>query len=109
MTGDEKLVGMFLKSHLESLGYAVTMQEVAADRFNVFATTRARPRVVLSTHMDTVPPYIESNEDDEKIYGRGACDAKGNHRGADHAAERLRSEGLNGSVYCLRSTRSRVA
>jgi acetylornithine deacetylase len=95
VTGDEKLIGMFLKSHLEGLGYAVAMQEVAAGRFNVFATTGARPRVVLSTHMDTVPPYIESNEDDEKIYGRGACDAKGIIAAQITAAERLRSEGLN--------------
>lgn len=95
VTGDEKAVGMFLKSHLERLGYTVAMQEVAADRFNIFATTSAPPRVVLSTHMDTVPPYIESSEDDEKIFGRGACDAKGIIAAQIAAAERLRSEGVN--------------
>lgn len=95
VTGDEKAVGMFLKSHLERLGYAVALQEVAADRFNVFATTSARPRVVLSTHIDTVPPYIESSEDDEKIFGRGACDAKGIIAAQITAAERLRSQHLN--------------
>ena len=94
VTGDEKLVGMFLQSHLESLGYTVQMQEVAADRFNVFATTNAPPRVVLSTHMDTVPPHIESSADDEKIYGRGACDAKGIIAAQISAAERLRDEGI---------------
>jgi acetylornithine deacetylase len=95
VTGDEKLVGLFLKSHLERLGYTVAMQEVAVDRFNVFATTSAPPRVVLSTHLDTVPPYIESSEDDEKIFGRGACDAKGIIAAQIAAAERLRSEGIN--------------
>ncbi len=95
VTGDEKLVGIFLKSHLERLGYTVAMQEVAADRFNVFATTSAQPRVVLSTHMDTVPPFFESSEDDENIFGRGACDAKGIIAAQITAAERLRSEGTN--------------
>ncbi len=94
VTGDEKAVGLFLKSHLESLGYRVVLQEVAADRFNVFATTNARPRVVLSTHLDTVPPHIESSEDDAKIYGRGACDAKGIIAAQIMAAECLRAAGV---------------
>jgi acetylornithine deacetylase len=90
VTGEERAIGMFLQSHLESLGYSVQLHQVAADRFNVFATTGALPRVVLSTHMDTVPPYIESSEDAEKIYGRGACDAKGIIAAQICAAERLR-------------------
>ena len=94
VTGDEKLVGVFLQSYLEGLGYSVQLQEVVADRFNVFATTNAAPRVVLSTHMDTVPPFIQSSEDDEKIYGRGACDAKGIIAAQIVAAERLRGEGI---------------
>ena len=94
VTGAEKLVGMFLKSHLVSLGYTVQLQEVAADRFNVFAATKVPPRVVLSTHMDTVPPFIQSSEDGEKIYGRGACDAKGIIAAQINAAERLRGEGI---------------
>jgi acetylornithine deacetylase len=43
--------------------------------------------------MDTVPPYIESSEDEERIYGRGACDAKGIMAAQIMAAERLREEG----------------
>jgi acetylornithine deacetylase len=93
VSGDEQEVGVFLKSHLESLGYCVQLQEVAANRFNIFATTDAAPRVVLSTHLDTVPPHIKSSEDDEKVYGRGACDAKGIIAAQINAAERLRAEG----------------
>jgi acetylornithine deacetylase len=85
---------LFLKSHLENLGYRVLLQEVGANRFNVFATTEAQPRVVLSTHMDTVPPHIQSSEDDAKIYGRGACDAKGIIAAQITAAERLRDAGV---------------
>lgn len=95
VTGDEANVGNFLALHLESLGYQVERQPVADDRFNVIATTREIPRVVLSTHMDTVPPHIQSSEDEEKIYGRGACDAKGIIAAQIFAAERLRGEGVD--------------
>ncbi len=94
VTGAEQQVGLFLKSHLESLDYQVQMQAVAAQRFNVFATTGTSPRVVLSTHMDTVPPYIASSEDEQRIYGRGACDAKGIIAAQIIAADRLRREGV---------------
>jgi acetylornithine deacetylase len=94
VSGDERAVGVFLQELLESLGYLVELQEVARDRFNVLATTGTPSRVVLSTHMDTVPPFIKSSEDDEKIYGRGACDAKGIIAAQIEAAQRLRSEGI---------------
>ena len=90
VTGDEKQVGRFLKSLLDSLGYVVEMQEVAEERFNVIATTAVLPRVVLSTHMDTVPPHFISSENEERIFGRGACDAKGIIAAQIMAAERLR-------------------
>jgi acetylornithine deacetylase len=45
--------------------------------------------------MDTVPPFIESSEDEEFIYGRGSCDAKGIIAAQIFAAERLRAEGIN--------------
>lgn len=95
VTGEEKAAGEFLSAQLESLGYKVERQELEKDRFNVFATTGATPRVVLSTHMDTVPPYIAASEDEELIYGRGACDAKGIIAAQITAAEQLRAEGVN--------------
>jgi acetylornithine deacetylase len=94
VTGDEKTIGDFLASFLENLSYRVVKQQVASDRFNVFASTKMSPRIVLSTHMDTVPPFIASREDEEKIYGRGACDAKGIIAAQIKAAERLRDEGV---------------
>jgi acetylornithine deacetylase len=95
VTGDELAVGQFLSNYLEQLGYRVERQEVTPDRFNVIATIEAPPRVVFSTHMDTVPPFIESSEDDEFIYGRGSCDAKGIMAAQIFAAQRLRDEGVN--------------
>jgi acetylornithine deacetylase len=57
-----------------------------------------RPEVVFSTHMDTVPPYFGSSEDDEAIYGRGACDAKGIIAAQIAAVERLRSGGVKAGM-----------
>ena len=95
VTGDEGRVGEYLAGHLERLGYRVERQEVAQDRFNVIATTGQSPRVVFSTHMDTVPPFIASSEDEEFVYGRGSCDAKGIIAAQIFAAERLRAAGVN--------------
>jgi acetylornithine deacetylase len=94
VSGEEGEVGRFLASHLEGLGYGVELQEVAPGRANVLARTGARARVVLSTHMDTVPPHIPSREDATHIHGRGACDAKGIIAAQLTAAARLRAEGL---------------
>ncbi len=95
VTGEEKEVGDFLASYLQSLGYPVEKQEVAKDRFNVIATIDSNPRAVLSTHMDTVPPYIASSDNGDQILGRGACDAKGIIAAQITAAQRLREQGVD--------------
>jgi acetylornithine deacetylase len=51
--------------------------EVEPHRSNVFVRFGDAPIVTLSTHMDTVPPFVPWREDDNFIYGRGACDTKG--------------------------------
>lgn len=94
LTGDESAVGDFLATHLVGLGYQVERQEIASDRFNVIATTGEAPRIVFSTHLDTVPAFIASSEDAEYIYGRGSCDAKGIIAAQIFAAEHLRQRGL---------------
>lgn len=95
VTGEEFQIGTSLGELLTRLGYQVELQDVAPERSNVIATTEAKPRVVLSTHMDTVPPFVASSEDDEFIYGRGACDAKGIIAAQIAAAERLRAAGFD--------------
>ncbi|MBE7517208.1 MAG: M20/M25/M40 family metallo-hydrolase [Chloracidobacterium sp.] len=94
VSGEEEAVGFFLRDHLAGLGWTVEVQEVAPGQNNVIATLNETPRVWISTHMDTVPPYIPPTEDEEKIYGRGACDAKGIIAAQITAAERLRAEGI---------------
>ncbi len=80
ITPNEREVGNFLWKHLSDLarrfdGRAERMP-VEPGRDNVFVRF-GEPTVVLSTHMDTVPPFIPSREDEQHIWGRGACDTKG--------------------------------
>ena len=95
VSGEEFQIGTALGELLLRHGYHVELQDVSPERSNIIATTQAKPRVVLSTHMDTVPPFIGSSENDEFIYGRGACDAKGIIAAQIAAAEHLRAEGIN--------------
>lgn len=96
VTGNEQAAGEFLFATLAKLGAStggtVERIDVAPGRFNVLATWGA-PHVVLSTHMDTVPPFFPSSEDAEFIRGRGACDAKGIIAAMICAAHQLISAG----------------
>lgn len=93
VTGNEAGAGEFLLRELAALGFVTRPLPVERHRFNVYATSAPEPDLVFSTHMDTVPPFIASSEDAEKIYGRGACDAKGIIAAEIAAALRLREEG----------------
>jgi acetylornithine deacetylase len=81
ITTNEEAVGAFLHGYLgrlaERTGGRVERMDVAPGRFNVFAQWGEPLTVTLSTHIDTVPPFFGSREDDEFIWGRGSCDAKG--------------------------------
>ena len=94
VSGDEEAVAHFLAEHLEELDYNVEFLESAPGRPGLYATTGAAPRIVFCTHLDTVPPFFPSSEDDEFVYGRGACDAKGIIAAQLAAAGRLRAAGI---------------
>ncbi len=91
-TGREQAVTAFLGDRLDQLGWQVTRQPVAGDRENLYAH-RGAPLVVLSTHLDTVPPELPFREDADALYGRGTCDAKGIAAAMVVAAQRLVDEG----------------
>lgn len=106
-TYHEAPAGAFLHEYLEGQRYSVERMPVSqpdriltpgagdGDRFNVYAAMPGvTPEIVLSTHMDTVPPYFGSREDDEFLYGRGSCDAKGIIAAQVAAADRLREAGV---------------
>ena len=96
ISGNEAAVGEFLFRELCRLGYQTKKMPVEGERANIYATSpeQARPEVVFSTHMDTVPPFIRSSEDATRIFGRGSCDAKGIIAAQIAAAERLREQGI---------------
>ena len=102
-TGMETRVAEVLGSELMKLGYTVERMPVEKKRFNVWAThpDKSRPELVLSTHMDTVPPFIHSSETPDRIYGRGACDAKGIIVAQIAAAEKLKGEGIHVGLLFL--------
>ena len=91
-TGREGEAGRWLADRLRAFGYTVTQQRIDDERFNVFAQLDV-PEVVLSTHYDTVPPFIPSRLLNGVLYGRGACDAKGILAAQVAAAERVRLAG----------------
>lgn len=93
VTGNERDCGLLLRDYLGECGFDVALFPVAGDRANVFAT-HGRPDVVMSTHMDTVPPFVGVTEDEEFIHGRGSCDAKGILASQVDAAIRLKAEGV---------------
>ncbi|MCU0239162.1 MAG: M20/M25/M40 family metallo-hydrolase [Pyrinomonadaceae bacterium] len=95
VSGEEEAVGFFLRDYLESLGWTVELQAVSENQNNVIAYLNETPKVFLSTHMDVVPPHIPPTEDEEKIYGRGACDAKGIIASQITAAQELRKQGID--------------
>ncbi len=99
VTPEEARMGVFLCDYLSRLAASyqgkVETFEVEPERMNVFASF-GDPIVTLSTHMDTVPPFIPSREDDEFIRGRGACDTKGIIASMLIAVERLLEAGVRG-------------
>lgn len=103
ITGHEAPVADFLHGELTRMGYHTQQIPAAPDRNNVLATSpqQPRPEIVFSTHMDTVPPFIPSREDSERVYGRGSCDAKGIIATQIAAAERLRQQGIHVGLLFL--------
>ena len=92
ITENEERAGDFLFARLQALatkfGGSVEKMPVADRRFNVFAHW-GEPVVTFSTHFDTVPPFFASSEDEDYIWGRGACDTKGIISAMIHAVEAM--------------------
>lgn len=95
-TNHEKNVGDYLFAHLSPLAAQhhgqLERMPVEPNRNNIFVAW-GEPVVTLSTHMDTVPPFFASREDNDFLWGRGACDAKGIIAAMVAAAEELLASG----------------
>jgi acetylornithine deacetylase len=79
---------------LAGRGWRTTRIPVTPGRDDLFATSVATPLVTLSTHLDTVPPFVPPRREGTRLHGRGACDAKGIAAAMIVAAERLRGAGV---------------
>src|ERR1700716_1203541 len=93
-TENEKAIGEFLEAELSRLGFEVRRYAVTDSRFNILASAGGQPRVIINSHIDTVPPWFASREDASNLYGRGACDTKGVIAAMISAGLRLREHNI---------------
>ena len=93
-TGREGDCVLWMATLLSEAGYGVVEQVVDGQRRNIYAAF-GKADVVLSTHLDCVPPFFPSHLDGDLLYGRGSCDAKGIAACQVAAAEMLRREGIS--------------
>ncbi len=94
-TGKEKKSVDFLQDYLSKLGWKTERQPIGPEmgRDNLWAFSKDRnPKVIFSTHLDTVPPFFPPHlsENGKTLLGRGVCDAKGIGACMVFAAEELR-------------------
>ena len=89
-SGSETCLTHLFGDALATRGWSLTRIPAPDGREVLLATSGDGPYVTLSTHLDTVPPYLPPRRDASRLYGRGACDAKGIAAAMLGAAERLR-------------------
>jgi succinyl-diaminopimelate desuccinylase len=81
----EQRVAEFLAAVAASAGLDVELRKVKPGRPNLLArlspSGKARHRILLAPHLDTVPPHkpeqLTPRRKGGRLYGRGACDTKG--------------------------------
>ena len=93
VTGDEARMSQAAAEVLREIGFEVRLDPAAPERPNVLGLLDA-PRVLLCTHLDTVPPHFPARQEGDWLYGRGACDTKGILAAMLSAAEALVRDGV---------------
>ena len=73
-TGRERAGAEWLATHLKTPGNRVETHEVGDGSLNVLLSW-GTPKVYFCSHCDTVPPYIPPTLREDRIEGRGSCDA----------------------------------
>ena len=90
-SGRERELGQWLAEHLKAP--FVQTFEVGDGTLNVLLRWSNYPRVVFCSHMDTVPPFIPPTFLEDRVLGRGTCDAKGQFYAMYRACQRLAAAG----------------
>lgn len=75
-SGEEDAVATYLALQMTRLGYSAD-RDAAGNVVGTIGDPEAGREIVLLGHMDTVPGLIPLREQDGRLYGRGAVDAKG--------------------------------
>lgn len=109
-SGYEQKLAFFLQDYLECHDWNVLLQSVTTNEsnektYNLYAyrskgkststpttNTPRNPDVLFCSHLDCVPPILPIKEDEEYIYGRGACDAKNHIVAMIEAGNKLMNE-----------------
>ncbi|MDO4999141.1 MAG: M20/M25/M40 family metallo-hydrolase [Bacteroidales bacterium] len=98
-SGRERPLGEWLAAHLEAP--SVETFEVGDGTLDVLLRWGDEPRVVFCSHMDTVPPYIPPTFLEDRVTGRGTCDAKGQFYAMYRACQRLAAAGRTGFALLI--------
>lgn len=93
-SGREGAVIDWVHALLAGRDWKVSRIPVSEGRDDLLAVAGETFTVTLSTHLDTVPPFIPPRVVGDRLLGRGACDAKGIAAAMIVAAERLRERGM---------------
>lgn len=91
-SGREGALVDWLEAYLAGLDWRVRRIPVTPGRDDLLATYGDAHELTLSTHLDTVPPFIPPRIADGRLWGRGACDAKGIAAAMIVAAMQLREQ-----------------
>jgi acetylornithine deacetylase len=75
-SGQEENLADFITTNYKPQNAVVEIQLIPNGKKNVYFKW-GDPKIIFCSHLDTVPPYIAPSSDATTIYGRGACDAKG--------------------------------
>ena len=93
-SGREGALVDWIENYLAGDDWRVRRIPVSEGRDDVLASSVDNPSITLSTHLDTVPPFIPPRLEGDTLWGRGACDAKGIAAAMIVAAQQLRARDM---------------
>lgn len=93
-SGRERHLAEWLAARLKGFAPEIECSEVGDGTLNLFLKW-GTPKIVFCTHLDTVPPYIAPTFAEDKVLGRGSCDAKGQIVSILGACSRLAERGCS--------------